>query len=230
MTVIDTDATVSDLVLEQPGRARVFERFEINYCCGGNVPLRAACDERGLDVDVVLGALAEARPAENDWTTASLTDLVGHIVDHHHSYLREELPPLGALVDKVADAHGSRHPELYDIATTFAAVAAELDSHMVKEEQVLFPACVALERGADLGLPFPIDAPIAAMMHEHDEVGAALARLRALTDGYSPPADSCNSYRAMLDRLESFERDTHEHVHEENNILFPRASALEHAA
>jgi regulator of cell morphogenesis and NO signaling len=227
---IDPEATVASLVLEQPGRARVFERFAIDYCCGGKVPLRTACEDRGLDVGTVLDALAESRTADTDWAAASLEDLCTHIVGHHHAYLREELPALAALTDKVARAHGDRHAELHDVAATFAAVRAELEAHMEKEEQVLFPACVALERGIGTDLPFPVDAPIEAMVHEHDEVGAALAQLRRLTGGYAPPADACNSYRAMLDRLESLELDTHEHVHEENNILFPRAAALEHAA
>jgi regulator of cell morphogenesis and NO signaling len=232
---IDPEATVATLVLEQPGRARVFERFAIDYCCGGKVPLRAACEERGLDVGLVLDALAESPRAETDWAetdwaAASLEALCTHIVDHHHAYLREELPPLAALTEKVARAHGDRHPELDNVAAIFAVLRAELESHMEKEEQLLFPACVALERRTETGLPFSVDAPIAAMVHEHDEVGAALERLRDLTGGYSPPGDACNSYRAMLDRLESLERDTHEHVHEENNILFPRAAALERAA
>jgi regulator of cell morphogenesis and NO signaling len=228
MSAIDPEATVSALVVEQPGRARVFERFEIDYCCGGKVPLRSACEQRDLDVEIVLAALAESRD-ESQWTGSSLEDLCDHIVDHHHAYLRAELPPLRALVDKVDRAHGDHHPELHEVAATFAAVASELEQHMVKEEQVLFPACVALERGSDPGLPFPVDAPISAMVDEHEQVAAGLARLRALTNGYAPPAGGCNSYRAMLDRLETLERDTHVHVHEENNILFPRAAALERA-
>ena len=229
MTVIDPEATVSSLVVEQPGRARVFERFEIDYCCGGKVPLRTACEQRELDVEVVVAALAEPGDVETDWTARPLEELCDHIVDHHHGYLREELPPLRALVEKVDRAHGDRHPELHEVATTFAGLAQELEQHMVKEEQVLFPACVALEQGVDPHLPFPVDAPISAMVDEHEEVAAGLSRLRALTAGYAPPADACNSYRAMLDRLETLERDTHMHVHEENNILFPRAAALEHA-
>jgi regulator of cell morphogenesis and NO signaling len=153
--------------------------------------------------------------------------LVDHIVEQHHAYLREELTPLGALVEKVARAHGGAHPELADVRDTFTAVAAELGEHMLEEEQVVFPACVGLEEGArDVGLA-SLESPISIMLHQHDEVGAGLARLRELTSGYDAPSDACNSYRAMLDRLLTLELDLHRHVHEENNVLFPRALALE---
>lgn len=229
MSPVTADARVSDLVLEQPTRARVFERFGIDYCCGGKTPLEAACAERGVDVGVVMAALAEspAPGAEDvDWTAVPIVDLVGHIVDHHHAYLRDELPPLRALVDKVATVHGDRHPELGDVRVTFHAVADELEQHMLKEEHILFPACVALERGTENGFPFgSVAIPIAMMVHEHDEVAAGLAGMRAATDGFVPPADACMSYRAMLERLAVLEADTHRHVHEENNILFPRIAS-----
>lgn len=230
MTTISAETQVAALVLEEPSRARVFERFGIDYCCGGKTPLETACAERGVDVGVVMAALAEplSRGAEDvDWGSASVATLVDHIVVHHHAYLRDELPPLVALVEKVARAHGGAHPELADVQETFTAVADELGDHMLKEERVLFPACVALEQSAGEPTLPSVGSPIAVMLHEHDEVGTGLARLRELTSGYEPPADACNSYRAMLDRLRTFELDMHRHVHEENNVLFPRALALE---
>jgi regulator of cell morphogenesis and NO signaling len=228
VTAIAAETHVAELVLEEPSRARVFERFGIDYCCGGKTPLETACAARGLDVDDVLAALAEPPPrgAEDvDWSTRSVAALVAHIVDQHHAYLREELPPLTALVDKVARAHGDAHPELAEVRETFTAVADELGEHMASEEQVVFPACVALEEGGEPA-PTSVARPIAAMLHEHDEVADGLTRLRALTAGYEPPEDACNSYRAMLDRLRTLELDVHRHVHEENNVLFPRALAL----
>jgi regulator of cell morphogenesis and NO signaling len=234
VSTIAPDTHVAALVLEEPGRARVFERFGIDYCCGGKTPLGTACADRGLDVGAVIAALEEPRESEDDdvdWTAVPVRELCEHIVDRHHAYLREELPLLGQLVDKVARAHGDAHPELTGVRRTFAALAGELEQHLVKEEEILFPACVALDQGAAGSLPFgSVESPIRAMMHEHDEVAAGLARLRDLTAGYQPPADACNSYRAMLDRLHVLETDTHRHVHEENNVLFPRAVALEAAA
>jgi regulator of cell morphogenesis and NO signaling len=235
MSPITADTRVADLVLEQPTRARVFERFGIDYCCGGKTPLATACEERGVDVEAVITALSEPIAAEAedvDWRSVPVADLVDHIVGHHHAYLREELPPLRALVDKVANVHGDRHPELLEVQVVFHATADELEQHMAKEEHILFPACVALERGVDGGFPFgSVENPIRMMVHEHDDVANGLAALRSATDGYAPPVDACNSYRAMLERLAVLETDTHRHVHEENNILFPRAIALEaHAA
>jgi regulator of cell morphogenesis and NO signaling len=227
---IDPETTVAALVLERPGRARVFERFEIDYCCGGKTPLSSACADRGLELDVVLGALEDSGAAadgEVDWSAASLEELCDHIVNHHHAYLREELPPLRLLVAKVARAHGDAHPELLDVDWTFDALADDLERHLPKEEQVLFPACIALERGDPGLLPSTIATPISALLDEHDTAAVALSRIRRLTNGYEPPADACNSYRAMLDRLETLEADTHRHMHEENNVLFPRAVALE---
>ncbi len=182
----------------------------------------------------MLAALAEplgSEPDDVDWAAASVAQLCGHIVEHHHGYLREELPPLRALVDKVARAHGEAHAELLDVKETFHGLADELEEHMVKEEQVLFPACMALEAGAPADFPFgSVENPIRMMLHEHETVARGLARIQALTGGYAPPSGACNSYRAMLDRLQTLEVDTHRHVHEENNILFPRAAALEQAA
>ena len=234
MSTIAPEAHVAALVLEEPGRARVFERFGIDYCCGGKTPLETACADRGLDVGEVIAALEEPRDREADdvdWTAVPVADLCKHIIDRHHAYLREELPLLGQLVDKVARAHGGSHPELVDVQAAFTALAGELEQHLAKEEEVLFPACVALEQGAAGGFPFgSVENPIRLMLHEHDEVAAGLARLRDLTNGFDPPVDACNSYRSMLDRLHVLETDTHRHVHEENNILFPRAVALEAAA
>lgn len=230
MSTISADTHVAALVLEEPARARVFERFGIDYCCGGQKPLAAACFDRGLDVDDVVAALVEPGPCDPedvDWSSVEISDLIEHIVGQHHAYLREELPALRGLAEKVARAHGDAHPELDEVSETFAFVADELLQHMVKEEQVLFPACVALSASGDRGPSVSVAAPIQAMLHEHDEVDAGLRALRTLTGGYEPPVDACNSYRALFDRLETLERDTHRHVHEENNVLFPRALALE---
>lgn len=233
MTTIAPDVRVADLVIEQPTRARVFERFGIDYCCGGRVPLEQACADRGVPLAAVLDALAEPLvpgPEDIDWADLPLAALVEHVVTVHHGYLRDELPPLAALVEKVSGRHGDRHPELLEVRSTFEALADELATHMVKEEQILFPACLALEQGSAGEFLFgSVGNPIAMMIHEHDVVAAALGRMRELTDDFTPPADACTSYRAMLDRIEALDLDVRRHVHEENNVLFPRALALEAA-
>jgi regulator of cell morphogenesis and NO signaling len=232
MAAVSGDARVADLVLEQPSRSRVFERFGIDYCCGGKTPLSVACADRGVDPGEVAQALDDLVPAEADddvdWRDRPVAELCDHIVSHHHAYVRSELQPLRLLVNKVAAAHGDVHPELLDVRATFAGLADELEQHMVTEEQVLFPACVALDAGEDSGFAFgSVENPIGVMLHEHDEVAGGLAGLRALTHDYEVPPDACASYRSMLDRLQTLELDTHRHVHEENNILFPRAIDLE---
>lgn len=236
MSILDAQVTVGQLVAERPGRSRVFERLDIDYCCGGKVPLEQACRARGLDVEVVLRELAAqddapAEAVEADWASWTMGELVDHIVDVHHGYLRRELPRLAGLVDKIAEVHGKGHPELRDVRAVFASLKAELEAHIVKEERVLFPIIKQLEAATDLPSFHcgSVDHPIRAMEFEHDDAGAALARLRALTGGYVPPADACNTYRAALAGLAELEADLHQHIHKENNILFPRAHDAEAA-
>lgn len=232
MSAIDPERTVADLVVERPGRARVFEQLGIDYCCGGRSSLAAVCAERGLDpatVTAMLAAFEQVSGAEagddRDWSSAALGELCDHIVTEHHGFLRAELPRLEGLLERVVRAHGERHPEIVETAELFEAVAAELGTHMHVEEEVVFPLCRALDEG---GVPEATElaGSASAMEHDHDVIGAALARMRDLTGGFAPPADACNTYRAALDGLVALERDLHRHIHEENNILFPRALAL----
>lgn len=233
--MLSAESTVSGLVSERPSRARVFESLGIDYCCGGEKPLAEACAEAGVEAETVLRELerreagvAEERP---DWMEFGMGELVDHIVETHHGYLREELPRLGFLVDKVAGVHGDSHPELLEVQEVFRRLRAELESHTAKEEQVLFPVCRTLENAeAAPQLPFgSVRNPISAMMDEHVEAGEGLQRIRDLTGGYAVPEDACNTYRVMLESLAELERDTHLHVFKENSLLFPRAAAAEAA-
>lgn len=226
MERIDTHSTVGQLVADRPARSRVFQELGIDFCCGGRKTLDQACRSRGLDPQRVLRELLAcedetSRQAVNP-VAMTLGELADHIEQTHHAYLRVELPRLVAMVRKVAAVHGDKHPWMLEIDGVFAGLAAELNSHMLKEEQMVFPLIRAIERrepGGDLA----VDAPIQVMEHEHDDAGNALARMRQLSDGYTPPADACNTFRAMLDGLRELEADMHQHVHKENNILFPRA-------
>jgi len=224
--------TVGGLVAERPGWARVFEELGIDYCCGGRRTLREACDRRGLSLDAVLRRLAaaDAEPAtaEPDWTAAPLAALCDHIVHAHHDFLRLELPRVGRLLIKVAGVHGDRHPELFRVEDLFGPFARDLDQHMAKEEQVLFPLIKRLAAGEPVGMN-PL-GPIRVMEAEHDQAGAALAEMRRLTDDFNPPEGACASYRAALAGLHAIEQDLHRHVHKENNVLFPRAGRLAEAA
>ncbi|HNR30771.1 MAG TPA: iron-sulfur cluster repair di-iron protein [Candidatus Hydrogenedentes bacterium] len=234
MSTINLERTVGELVAERPARSRAFEEFGIDYCCGGKKPLEDACREKGLSpaavVERLLAAEAASEPDENvDCLGMGLTALIDHIVNTHHAYLRNELPRLVELLAKVAGRHGGKEPRLAEAEEVFHGLKAELEMHMIKEEQVLFPAI--REMDATNAPPSfgcgSITAPIVVMEMEHDNAGEALERLRTLTDGYTPPDWACNSYRAVLDGLQSLERDLHQHIHKENNILFPRAVAME---
>ena len=235
MNAISPDMTVGDIVTRHPATLPVFERLGIDYCCGGGRRLDEAASAIGLgwqEVSAHIGAaLAEPAdaPAQPSWANAPLTDLMGHIVDRYHGKLRELMPMLSQMGEKVINAHGDRHPEVRDVAATFTGLRNELESHMMKEEHVLFPFIEQLESG--LGHRHPmlghISSPIAMMMQEHDSAGAALATLRAATASYTAPPDGCTTFTGYYGQLAVLERELHEHIHLENNILFPKAAALE---
>jgi len=226
--------TVGELVVEQPGWSRVFEEFEIDYCCGGRRKLGDACARAGASPNAVLEALAtvnraEASSAARDWSGATMSELIDHILSAHHAYLRRELPRLSEMAAKVVRAHGQRFAWVLECQNVLADLRAELESHMMKEEQMLFPMIRALET-ATAAPSFHCGSlrnPITVMEHEHDSAGGALAKLRELSDGFKPPADACNTFRAWLHGLAELEADLHEHIHEENNILFPQAQKRE---
>lgn len=232
MSTAIEEKTVGELVTERPARSRVFESLGIDYCCGGKRSLREACTKKGVSLDDVAARLEEADDAVGDTVDAgsmALDELADHIVATHHAYLREELPRLGQMTEKVAKVHGDSDERLGRVHEVFAAMRAELESHMMKEEQVLFPAVKKLA-GATSRPQFPFGSlavPINAMEYEHDEAGHALVQLRTLTDGFTPPDWACNTYRAMLDGLHELEQDLHQHIHKENNMLFPKALEIE---
>ncbi len=236
--MIATTQTVREMALEVPSSIRVFEQFGIDYCCGGRKPLAEACEAGNVDVDAVIAALEEAvgkTPAAfKDWTAASLESLSAHIVATHHAYVREELPRLASLSQKVIQRHGGTRPELHAIQATLEELDAELIQHLPKEEAILFPYIAALESAWQSGTRMPqgcfgtVSNPIAMMMREHDSSGTRMARIRALSSQYMAPEGACPTYRAFYDGLREFEQDLHQHIHLENNILFPRAMDMEH--
>lgn len=226
MTTISTDAAVGALVAERPARARLFEQLGLDYCCGGRRPLAEACRERGLDPDTVvalLTALEEAPPAAaaESWSDASLGDLCDHIVEAHHGFLRRELPRLSTLLVKVERAHAGEDQALHEVRDVFERLRGELEAHLADEERAAFPAIRSLDGdGADAAA---LAAVFGVLEAEHAEAGALLRRLRELTYGFDTERAFCNTHRAALDALRDLELDLHEHIHEENNILFPRA-------
>lgn len=234
MAAIHLEETVGALVARRPALSRVFEEVGIDYCCGGKKPLEQACREKGVDAAQLVATLELADDdAEGDSTaqadSMTLTELADHIEATHHAWLKAELPRIDRLTEKVARVHGDRDVRLRQVREVFLRMARELTFHTMKEEQVLFPLIRQLEESDALPAFHcgSVGNPIRQMELEHDEAGGALEQMRALTDGYTPPPDACNTYRAMLDALYELERDMHVHVHKENSILFPRALALE---
>lgn len=230
--MISVERTVSDLVVERPARSRVFERFGIDYCCGGGVPLREACEVAGVEPEEVILELERLDPVSDEGPAVAemgVEEMVDHIVRVHHDYLREELPRLGAMVEKVARVHGGSHPELYELHEVFAQLRRELEEHTDKEERVLFPACMEFASGRRPAASGYIRALVSSLISEHVDSGDGLRSIREITRGYRVPEDACNTYRAMLDGLAELERDTHEHVFKENTLLFPRVVAAERA-
>ncbi|MGH9448319.1 MAG: iron-sulfur cluster repair di-iron protein, partial [Terriglobia bacterium] len=234
---IDITKPLKEIVLGMPASAKVFEQLGIDYCCGGNRRLEDACQAAGLSVgDVVrsLEAAGSAARTQHDavgWSGQPLASLMNHIVEKHHTFCRQEVARLEPLFDKVIEKHGPAHPELRRIKALFSGLSKELLMHLVKEEQTLFPYISRMEEAARRGVTFPrppfgtVQNPVRMMVLEHDNAGAALHEIRGLSVNYQPPPDACNSYRALYEALQSFESDMHEHVHLENNVLFPRAVA-----
>ena len=226
---------VGRMVARNPSLASTLESLKIDYCCGGGKSLAEACSDLGLNKADVLNRLEDVlrRDTETEdatnWLDQSPADLCDHIESTHHAFLRAELPRLQELIAKVVAVHGQGHSELGEVQVVFQELCDELHPHMMKEEQVLFPAIRRMEAaGRALQFPFgSVGNPIHCMEHEHQAAGDALARLRGLTSNYTAPADACTSYRAMLDGLSHLERDLHQHIHKENNILFPRAMQME---
>jgi regulator of cell morphogenesis and NO signaling len=203
--------TLGDLVTANPSRARILERHGLDYCCGGRRTLKEACAAAGLDEQAVQADLGASEVDPADWVELDPPALARHIADTHHRYLHEELPLLDALAEKVLTAH---------------AIQTEVEPHLMREERVLFPAIDALARGQrEFGFG-SVANPIHMMGIEHDRAGQLLAELRAVTYGYEIPADACASYRSLYGRLAQLEADMHEHIHKENNVLFPAAMEL----
>jgi len=230
---ISATKTIREIAVENPAATRVFERFGLDYCCGGHKPLAEACADAKLSMDDVVRSLEQTAPApapSRDWTTASLTELTNHIVDTHHAYVKSESPRIAALLAKVVRVHGENHPELLKVQESFLSLANELESHMMKEEQILFPYIIQLDGGYAGQSRFgTVRNPIHMMMMEHDNAGTLLRQIREVSADFAAPPDACVSYQTLYRALPEFEADLHQHIHLENNILFPRAIALEEA-
>lgn len=235
----DSTTTVREIAANFPASTRVFEKLKIDYCCGGGTPLIEACSKAGVAFDqleqMLKGATAESADPAIDFHDATIPALVDHIVTKHHVFTKDEMARLEPLFAKVVSVHGENHPELREAQALFKRLCADLTPHMFKEEQVLFPYILELEKSVrhKMAAPFApfgtVNNPIRMMMREHDTAGDLLRDLRAQSSNYTVPADGCISYQTLYLALEAFEQDLHQHIHLENNILFPRAAEMEAA-
>ncbi|BDG02987.1 iron-sulfur cluster repair di-iron protein [Anaeromyxobacter oryzae] len=230
MPSLDRSATVAQIVTEHFVAARVFQKHQIDFCCHGDVTVAEACRDRPLDPEQVFAELEATIPASGpdaseDPRALSTAALVARIVDRHHGYLRRQLPFISPLVSKVARVHGARNDRLAAVADAFLELKEALEPHLDQEEEVLFPALVA--RRPDLEV---VRRELETMHADHLAVGALLARIRALTDGFTTPEWGCNTYRVVMSELEALEADVLRHVHLENHVLMPRFARKEGAS
>jgi regulator of cell morphogenesis and NO signaling len=235
-----SETKVKDIALSNPAAKQILEDAGLDYCCGGGKSLHEACLHADVPAEEILNRLREnsrdISPGDANWTSAPLSDLTRHIRERHHRYVREAIARVQPLLDKVAAKHGENHAEITDIQRLFTEVGREMIMHMQKEEQILFPYIDALEKAtsahSSVEPPFfqTVRNPIHAMMKEHDAAGELVKQIHNASLDYTAPADACTSYKALYQDLREFEADLHQHVHLENNILFPRAVEMEAAA
>ena len=237
MTITENQI-VSELAALSINAVRAFEKRGIDYCCGGKRPLREVCQERGIapqDLIAELNAALEpAKQEDRDWNSAPLSELAAHINRKHHDYLKAEMPRISERLRKVMKVYGEQDAAtLSTLPKVYEGLRDELESHLAKEENILFPFVERIEALATNHQPLPplpfgtIGNPIHCMESEHEDAGGALRHMRSVTNNYALPAHACATYKALFDSLQDFEADLHMHIHLENNILFPRAIELE---
>ncbi|GAB4155225.1 iron-sulfur cluster repair di-iron protein [Polaribacter sp.] len=233
----NTEKEIGQYVADDFRTAAIFAKYKIDFCCNGNRTVAEACEKKGIDEAVLIAELNDVLNAKTgesiDYKSWPLDLLAEYIEKKHHRYVEEKIPVLLQFLNKLCRVHGERHPELFKINELFTASAGELASHMKKEELILFPfvkrmVSAKLKNEAIQSPQFgTVENPIAMMKEEHDNEGQRFRDIAELTDNYNPPADACNTYKVAFAMLEEFEKDLHLHIHLENNILFPKAIALE---
>ena len=230
------ERTVADVVAENIKNAHVFKKHSIDFCCGGGISLKEACEKKGVNIDQIkeeLDKVDRIITKNQDYNSWNLDFLIDHIINIHHSYVLESIPLISQYSARVAKVHGVNHPETVRVYELFADVANELNMHLRKEENILFPYIKKLVSSTvKSSLPETpgfgtVNNPIKMMEQEHELAGETFKEISRLTNQYTPPAGACNTFRALYSKLEEFEEDLHQHIHLENNILFPKATALE---
>ncbi len=230
--------TVAEFVAEDYRAADVFKKHKIDFCCKGKVSVAEICRKKKLDcaqIERELMALDEPVSNAHDFNSWELDFLADYIIQTHHKYVTENIPLILEYAEKVARVHGHHYTETVEINTFFKVVAQELQLHMQKEEHILFPFIKRIVQAARQQQPMPnppfgsVQNPIRMMEMEHEDAGDIFKKIAVLTNGYQPPEGACNTFRVLYAKLKEFEEDLHQHIHLENNILFPKAIMLEQA-
>ncbi len=230
--------TIGEIVAQNFRNAEIFEKYGIDFCCGGKISLEDACRKKGINVLQIKKELdsvkSQSTLASYDFNLWELDFLCDYIVNTHHKYVVQSMPVIFEYTQKVAKVHGENHPEAIEIAEIFLKVMDEINHHMMKEENILFPyikqMVQAKKNGLQISSPFgTVQNPIRMMEHEHDVVGGFCKKINELSGNHTPPADACTTFRLSYLKLKEFETDLHQHIHLENNILFPKAVAMESA-
>jgi len=230
--------TVAEIVTENIKTAHVFKKHGIDFCCGGGITIEKACRKKNIDVALLENELANVDTQNSNaykYSSWNLGFLIDHIINVHHTYVEESIPLIIQYANKVAKVHGHHYTECVEINTLFTEVANELTTHMKKEELILFPFIKKLVQAKKEGTTVPtphfgtVNNPIAMMEDEHENAGAIFKKIAELSNNYTPPESACNTFKALYAKLQEFEQDLHQHIHLENNILFPKALQLETA-
>ncbi len=236
---LSPQSPLRELAIHLPGATRVFDARHFDYCCQGARSLEAACVDAGIPISDVLSELeresrrSQEQESASPLSSLSLESLISHILDRHHVFEREEMERISAMMAKVLDRHGSTHPRIRLLSRVVTELFHELRPHFFREEAILFPHIIAMEQARRAGRPCPpvpfgtVHNPIRVMSGEHEAAGEHLARIRSLTDEFTPPEDACTTFRALYQALQEFQTDLIRHVHLENNLLFPKALDLE---
>jgi regulator of cell morphogenesis and NO signaling len=226
--------TLAAIALSNHEFIPVLEKYGLDFCCRGKKTLSEACSEKNLASDMIVKELKNS--VQNDkrsmpFTEMSAEELISYITIHHHFYVKNSVSTIFSHIEKIATKHGDRYPHMKEVSQLFIEVVEDLIPHMEKEEKILFPRIKQLAetvRGGEINGDdtMLIDIPIQVMEAEHDHAGQLLYKIRELTNNYTPPEDACTTHRVCLHELSSFEQDLHQHVHLENNILFPMARKM----
>jgi regulator of cell morphogenesis and NO signaling len=222
--------TLAQIVNQNHQAAAVFEKYALDFCCKGKRSLQDACKEKQISIEAIVREISDVSNQESkpliDFDKLSLSELVEYIVSTHHAYTKRELPQIFAYLQKVCSKHGDQHPELLKMFKCFSELKEEMEMHMRKEEFILFPKIKELEKSQQSNSTSNIQAPISVMEDEHDHAGRLIEQIREYSNNYTPPESACTTYRLAFTSLSAFEKDLHQHVHLENNILFPKVVQL----